>query len=785
MILTNMDITKELGQNFLDFSYEANCQRAFADARDGLKPGQRACLWEMFTKGYASNKPHVKSAKISGGVIASWWPHGDQAIYDTFARMSQPWINNIPEVDWHGANGSIQISGEPAASRYTEARLSKTTEEGMLAGIKKHNVPMIQNFSEDDEWPQVFPALLPRLMINGCQGIGSTIANVWLPHSLSDIARIINNYLSTGEIDYTDIAPSFPTGGIIINKNDLPTIYKTGKGKVVLRGKAEIKGKHILITEIPYQIYVEPFIAQIKELIEKDELTGISNILNKSDKKKLLIEIECDENPASVLNQLYKKTNLQKSYSANQYALVGKTPELLNLKQYLDIYLQHNYDCIKREYEFDLAKAKDRLEIVIGLIKALEDIDNIIALIKASESAAAACQNLIKKYNFTERQAKAIVDMKLGRLAHLEKIELNQEKEELTSTITECEGIIGSVDKQREIYLDRFNAFVKKYGKEERKTELTHIEIKPEEKEIAEVVPVDVVVVTTESGLIKKVPVSNFKVQKRGGKGVKSDDDAIMSAIKTNTIDYMMFFTQAGRMYRCVVDNIPDGTNTTKGVPINSLVKLESNEKVIAVTSLHRQKLPQFAIFVTKNGIIKKSFLSEYLGTKKNAGIAAIKLKEGDSVAKVSFQDDEDIILITKNGMSIKFGTKEIGAIGRTATGVVGIKLNEGDEVITALPIHKDTDMIGLFTSDGMGKKVSLNEFPLQGRGGKGTICYKLNQGVSIAGSAMLSDEDNILISGSKTSICISAKDVSSQGKAALGTIIIKDNLVKSITKFK
>jgi len=783
MIVTNMDITKELGQNFLDFSFEANCQRAFADARDGLKPGQRACLWEMFTKGYLSNKPHVKSAKISGGVIASWWPHGDTAIYETFARMSQPWINNIPEVDWHGANGSIQISGEPAASRYTEARLAKVTEEGMLEGIKKHNVPMIKNFSEDDEWPQVFPALLPRLMVNGCQGIGSTIANVWLTHSLSDVARIINNYLTTGEIDYSDIAPSFPSGGIIINKNDLPAIYKTGKGKVILRGRAEIKGKNILITEIPYQVYVEPFIAQIKELIEKDELNGISNILNKSDKKKLLIEIECDESPASVLTQLYRKTSFQKSYSANQYALVGKTPELLNLKQYLDIYLQHNYDCIKREHEFDLAKAKDRLEIVEGLIKALENIDNIIALIKASESAATACQNLIKKYNFTERQAKAIVDMKLGRLAHLEKIELNEEKTELTSTIAKCEEIIKNIDKQKEIYLNRFNSFVKKYGKEGRKTELTQIDIKPEEKEIAEVVPIDVVVVTTESGLIKKVPVSNFKVQKRGGIGVKSTDDAIMSAIKTNTVDYMMFFTQTGKMYRTIVDNIPDGTNTTKGVPINSLVKLESNEKVIAVTSLHRQKLPQFAIFITKQGIIKKSFLSEYLGAKKNAGIAALKLKDGDSVAKVSFQDDEDIIIITKNGMSIKFGTKEIGAIGRTATGVVGIKLNDNDEVVTALPVHKDTDTVGLFTSGGMGKKLNLADFPLQGRGGKGTTCYKLDPGVRIVGAAMLSDEDNILVSGTKSSICISAKDVPLQTKPSQGSIIVKNNLVNSITK--
>lgn len=777
--IKNIDLTEELGQNFLDFSQEANINRAFADARDGLKPGQRACLWEMFTKGYLSNKPHVKSAKISGGVIASWWPHGDTAIYETFARMSQSWINNIPEVDWHGANGSIQISGEPAASRYTEARLAKVTEEGMLSGIKKHNVPMIKNFSDDEEWPQVFPALLPRLMINGCQGIGSTIANVWLPHSLSDIARIVNNYLSTGEIDYTDIAPNFPTGGVIINKNDLPIIYKTGKGKVVLRGKAEIKGKNILITEIPYQVYVEPFITQIKELIEKDELTGISNILNKSDKKKLLIEIECEEPPASVLTQLYRKTNFQKSYSANQYALVGKTPELLTLKQYLDIYLQHNYDCIKKEYEFDLNKAKDRLEIVIGLIKALEDIDNIIALIKASESASAATVNLIKKYQFSERQAKAIVDMKLGRLAHLEKIELNKEQEELTSTIANCEEVIKNVGKQKEIYLNRFNAFVKKY-KDERKTELTHIDIKPEEKEIAEVVPVDVVVVTTESGLIKKIPVANFKTQRRGGKGIKSNDDVVMSAIKTNTVDYMMLFSDKGKMYRIVVDNIPDGTSATKGVPINSLIQLEPNEKIIAVTSLHRQKLPQFVLFFTKQGMIKKSFLSEYLGAKRNAGIAALKLKEGDSVASVIFQDLEDIVVVTRNGMNIKFATKDIGAVGRNTMGVKAINLNEGDEILTALPVHKDTDSVAVFSVDGMGKKVELKEFTTQARGGKGTILYK---GI-LAGAAMVSDEDNILINGSKSSICISAKDISTQSKVGAGVIVIKNSKINSIAKF-
>ena len=777
--MSNISLEKELAQNFIDFSHEANCQRAFADARDGLKPGQRACLWEMFIKGYSSNKPHVKSAKISGGVIGSWWPHGDQAIYDTFARMSQSWINNIPEVDWHGANGSIQISGEPAASRYTEARLAKVTEEGMLAGIKKHNVPMKLNFSEDEEWPQVFPAILPRLMINGCQGIGSTIANVWLPHNLSDVARIITNYLATGEIDYDNIAPNFPTGGIIINKNELPIIYKTGKGKVILRGKAEIKDNKILITEIPYQVYVEPFIDQIKDLISKDEITGISNILNKSDKKRLLIEIECENSAASVLTQLYKKTNLQKSYSANQYALVGKTPELLNLKQYLDIYLQHNYDCIKREYEFDLNKAKDRLEIIEGLIKALEDIDNIIALIKASESAATAVQNLIKKYSFTERQAKAIVDMKLGRLAHLEKVELNDERKELISTIAKCEEIIGSVDKQKEIYTTRFTSFVNKYGKEPRKTELAQIEVPKEQKEIAEVVPEDVVVVTTQSGLIKRVPLASFKIQKRNTKGIKSEDDIILSTIKTNTIDTMMFFSNKGVMYRTLVDNIPVGSISVKGVPINSLVKLADDENIIAVSSLHRKSTPEFVIFITKNGVVKKSYLEEYLKTNRNSGIQALKLAEGDSLTSVIFQDEEDLLLISKEGMSIRFKTSDIAPIGRVAAGVKGMKLKEDDYVITAMPIHKESDKVAIITTNGLGKKVSLSEFTVQGRNGKGNIISQ----TQVAGAAMVDDEDNILMIGKPNNLCISAKDMPETTRVAQGNKMIKMGLVMSISK--
>lgn len=444
-----ININQELHQNFLDFSYEANSARAFADARDGLKPGQRACLWEMYDKKYSSNKAHVKSAKISGGVIANWWPHGDAAIYDTFARMSQSWINNVPEVDWHGANGSIQISGEPAASRYTEARLAKSTEDGLLFNINKHNVPMKMNFSEDAEWPEVFPAIYPRLMVNGCQGIGSTIANVWLPHNLSELIILIDNYISNGNLDYSKLAPDFPTGGVIINKDDLKPIYETGKGKVILRAKTEIKGNIIYITEIPYQVYVEPLIDQIKKLVIDNTIPDINNILNKSGRNKLLIEIECDKDPYKVLNQLFKNSDLQKSFSANQFALIGKTPELLTLKKYIDVFIKHNITCIDNEIQYDLKKAIDRLEIVEGLLKALEDIDNIITLIKASDNAADAERKLIAKYSLTARQAKAITDMKLGRLAKLEKIELEKEKAELNNSITNNQALLSNESKKQ------------------------------------------------------------------------------------------------------------------------------------------------------------------------------------------------------------------------------------------------------------------------------------------------------------------------------------------------
>ena len=778
--MTTNDIKNELGVNFIEYSYAVNSDRAIPDARSGLKPVAKRILWSAYEKGYTFSKPHVKSARIVGDTMSAYHPHGDSSIYLAMVRLSQPWVLRYVLIDFHGSNGNESGDG-PAAARYTEARLSKLAEDGLLQGIKKKNVDFIPNYDETMDEPVTLPAIFPNLLCNPNMGIGVAMACSWLPHNLCEVAQAIYDYLDGKEPMLP--GPDFPTGGIIINKNDIPGIMRTGHGSVKVRARYKVEKNNIVFYEIPYGETIEGLLSEIGEVCNKKEIEGITEIRDESNKKGIRIVIECGKgvNPDSIANKLYSKTNLQASISYNQVALVDKTPTELNLKQCIEIYVNHNVDCLIKETNTNLEEARERAEVVAGLLKALEDIDNIIKLIRGSQDGAEAKEKLIK-LGFTERQAKAILAMRLSSLTKLDRVELNKEAQALSEQIDYYTLLLESKEEQLKVIRDRLQTIVKKYG-DARRTELMHIEIPKEEKEIAEVVPIDVVVVTTQSGLIKKVPVSSYKVQRRGGKGVKSEDDAVMSTIKTNTVDYMMFFTNTGKMYRTVVDNIPDGTNATKGVPINSLVQLDQNEKVIAVTSLHRTTLPKFAIFITRQGMFKKTFLNEYLGAKRNAGIAAIKLREGDSVAAVSFQDDEEMIIISKNGMSIRFATKDIGAIGRLSIGVKGINLAEDDEVVAALPVHKETDKLAIFTANGLGKKVELKEFMIQGRGGKGTITSKVSETGNVVGAAMVSDEDNILVTGNKTSICFSAAEVSSGSKASNGNMVIKDNRIISITK--
>jgi len=778
-----IDILKEIHDNFVNYAYEVNSQRAFPSVVDGLKPGQRACLWEFYTKGYTSNKPHVKSAKASGGIIGSWWPHGDTAIYETFARMSQPWINNIPEIDWHGANGSIKGGPEPASARYTEARLSKAAEDGFFTNIKKDVVNMIPNFSEDDEWPEVLPAIFPRLFVNGSQGIGYTIANSWLPGNLNEFFEKVKQYCKTGDIDYENIYPDFPSGGIIINKDELKEIYLTGKGKAVVRAKTEIDGNSILITELPYQVYVEPLINSIKELVNKEEITGIRDIYNKCDKNNLLIEIECDGAPKVVLNKLFTMTELQKTYNANQYAMITKVPELLNLKQYIEAYVKHNIACLIREYQFDLNKAEERLEIVNGLLKALTEIDKIIKTIRSSENEQKAIDALIAM-GYTPAQAKAITDMRLGKLAHLEGVSLEKEQQELADLKNKCATFIASPEVQIKEFLRRLGVFVKNYGYP-RHTQITQIEEpKEEEKETINVEPEQCMVIMTESGYIKRIPATSFRAQKRNGIGVKTQDDITLATIRTNTVDKLLVFTNKGMLYRLLVNDIPVGTNSTKGTAIKALVDMDANEQVETIYSVYRGTEAQFVLFVTKQGIIKKTPLFEYMGTKKKNGIAALKLKDGDSLVAATIISDENILLASSGGKLIRLDTKEIGISSRISTGVKGMNLGDDEEVVAVAAIRDPKDDIALFTENGYGKRLHPTEFTVQGRGGKGIIGFKIdNIRGPLVGIAMVNDEDLILLSGTTNAICIPCSSIPVSTRVAKGVIMIKDNKVVSVSK--
>lgn len=775
------DLIKELGTNFIEYAVAVNTDRAIPDATSGLKPVARRILWSSFESGRTFSKPHVKAARIVGDVMGAYHPHGDSSIYGALVRLSQNWVMRYPLIDWHGNNGNIAGDGA-AHMRYTEARLSKLAEEGMLNGLKKRNVDFIPNYSEDAEEPVTLPSIFPNLLCNPNTGIGVAMACNWLPHNLGEVAQAIYYYIDGKEPMLP--GPDFPTGGIVINKNDIPNILRTGHGSVKVRGKYKVEGQNLVFYELPYGVSTENLLSEIGVVCDNKEIEGISDIRDESNKKGLRIVICCQKgyDPDNIAKKLFLKTDLQTSISYNQVALINKTPTELNLKDCVKIYLDHNIQCLIKEINFDLEKAEARLHIVKGLLIALEDIDNVIALIKTSSSGETARTKLMDKYKIDEVQAKSILAMRLSSLARLEKIELEAEKDGLDRDIETYNKILGSEYEQINIIKDRLAEIVKKYG-DARRTELAHIEIKPEEKEIETVTPEDVVVILSQTGEIKRVAKSSFRTQRKGGKGVKSEDDAVLDTIATNTIDTLLVFTDTGKMYRLLVDSIPAGTNASKGVRIGTLINLEPNEKVIAITSLERKNNKKYVVFITKKGLFKKTLLEEYTKTKRTTGIAAINIKDGDSIASIELMDEEDMIIVTKNGMSIHFETKDIASIGRVTAGVKAIKLADDDEVLAGLPIRNNNDTVAVFSSLGCAKRTELSEFPLQGRGGKGVVIYKATPGTGeVIGAAMVSDEDNVLLVG-KTSICISAQDIPVLGRPATGNIMIKNGKVNSIVR--
>lgn len=782
-------ITDEVEQSMLDYGMSIITDRALPSAEDGLKPVNRRILYDMFDKGYMNNKKFVKCAQPVGDTMGRFHPHGDSSIYGALAWMSQEWNMRYPLIAWHGNNGS-RDGDEPAAYRYTECKLSKIGEE-MLADIKKNTVDWQNAYTDEEQEPVYLPGRIPNLIVNGTSGIAWAMACSFAPHNLTEVMSAAVHVLENPECEVKEIlnfitGPDFPTGGLVVNKDELPTAYLTGKGRARIRGEYTIesdkKGDTIVFTSIPYKVSKEVLIVKIDELCNEGKINGIAAIRDESNKDgvRFVIELEKGVSAEPVVQKLFKLTPLENTYSFNQVALVDKKPVLVNMKQLIQSYIEHQKDVLLRKTKFDLEKIKARIHILEGLLIALEDIDNVIALIKKSESAAVAKTNLMAKYNLSEAQAKAILDMKLSRLARLEKIEIEEEKKEKLLEADRLETILKNpVPELKNIFED-----VKKTYGDARRTTITQAAVTKEEKEIEFVEPEKCVVIMTEGGLIKRVPATSFRTQKRNGKGVKSQDDITQAVIRTNTIDSLMIFTNKGRMYRLLVDEIPVGTNATKGQSIKSLVAMEKDEEASIIYSIYRETDAKYVLFVTKNGVVKKTALEEYVKTKKKTGIAAITIKDGDELAAVTLVKDEPLMVLTGKGMGIKFGSLEVSATSRATSGVKGMALNEGDYVVAALPIRNANDSLAVFVESGLGKKISLDEFVTQKRGGKGIITYKTNEKTGdVTSAALISDEDNLLVCGLASSICVSATEIPSAGRVSIGNQILKGTKLLSVTK--
>lgn len=687
-----IDILEELSSNFLVSSLDTNMARAFPDVRDGLKPGQRACLWEMYHKKYLSSKPHVKSAKISGGVIATWWPHSDVTIYETFTRMSQPFIENVPEIDFHGANGNIILGGDAAANqRYTEARLAGVVEDGMFYGINKNNVDMTLNFSEEEEWPKVLPAVFPRLLVNGAQGIGVSISNTWIGHNFNETAELIDKYIKTGELDTNSYYPDFPTGGTIINKDELGVINRTGKGKVIVEANYRINKQEIDFYEMPYQVYIEPVIEQIKEAVEAEKIQGIKEVLNKSDKKKISLTIVCERGyePEKVVESLFNVTDLRKQYNANQNGIVSKTPILLTLQQTIDAYISHNIDCIVREHEYDLEKALKRIHILEGLILAVENIDDVIDIIRYD---GAVPMTLCMRFKLDPEQVKAILDMKLAKLSRLETDKLVQEKKEKEEIAARCEFVIANEDEQKNILCERLSSLAKKYPSP-RKTKVIQkkiVKTTAKKSGKTEFVPETVVVEVTDNGYLKVIPMKSYRTSKNK-----------IFSMKTQNDDYLKLFSNKGKMFRIPLKTAKMCGSGDKGTALGSILQMDMGEKILFADLEAASKICDYVLFVTKNGLVKKTDTQEYSGTTGNLrGLKAMNLKDNDEIVFIDCGTEDDNITIATETHQIYFSSNDVSYQGKAASGVKGI----------------NTESHVSYVSLGVNKNLTL-----QKRGGKGS----------------------------------------------------------------
>ena len=797
--ISEVGLKKTMERSYIDYAMSVIAARALPDVRDGLKPVQRRILHSMIELNNGPDKPHRKCARIVGDTMGKYHPHGDSSIYDALVKLAQDWNTRYPLVDGHGNFGSEDGDGA-AAMRYTEARLSKISME-MLADINKDTVDFVPNFDETEKEPTVLPSRFPNLLVNGTTGIAVGMATNIPPHNLKEVigatVKIIDNRIeedretSIDEIMQIIKGPDFPMGAEILGRRGIEEAYRTGRGKIKVRAVTDIEtmpnGKHkIVVTELPYMVNKALLIQKIVELVKTKRVDGITDVRDESSREgiRVVIELKKDTNANVLLNQLYKHTQLQDTFGVNMLALVDGVPKILNISQMLGYYLKHQEDVVTRRTKYDLNKAEERAHILKGLLIALDNIDEVINIIRSSKSVQDAKNSLIERFGLTEIQAQAIVDMRLRALTGLEREKLEAEYKELMDKISYLKAILADEKKLLGVIKDELLVISQKYG-DERRTALGRDVDEVTDEELIE--RENIVIAMTKLGYIKRMPEDLFKAQNRGGKGIRGmqtiDEDYIENLIVTTTHNYLMFFTNTGRVYRLKGYEIPEAGRTARGVAIVNLLQLQAGEKITAVIPLKSYEDGKYLFMATRNGMVKKTDILEYQNVRKT-GLTAIVLRDNDELIEVKATNgDDDIFLITKNGMSIRFNEKDVRQTGRTSMGVKGIHLGK-DDIVISMQMSSQGEKILLVTENGMGKRTLISEFSVQNRGGKGVKCYKITEKTGdLVGAKIVTDENDVMIITTEGIIIRTSCDgISTLGRVTSGVKIINlnyDNNVK------
>lgn len=794
--IKEVDLSKEMRKSFLDYAMSVIVSRALPDVRDGMKPVHRRILFGMNELGVYADKAFKKSARIVGEVMGKFHPHGDSAIYDSMVRMAQDFSYRYPLVDGHGNFGSIDGDGA-AAMRYTEARMSKIAME-MLKDIGKDTVKFIDNYDGSEREPEVLPCKFPNILVNGATGIAVGMATNIPPHNMGEVIDGILALIKNPDISIEGLmtyikGPDFPTGGCIMGLSQVRKAYMTGNGTIIVRAKHEIRdmenGKQeIIVNEIPYQVNKSRLIERIAETVKNKLVDGITDLRDESNREgiKIVIELRRDANANVILNNLYKHTQMQITYGINMLALVRGVPKVLNIKEVLQHYLDHQIDVITRRTKYDLDKAEARAHILEGLIVALNNIDEVIQLIKKSKTTEDATIGLMKVFNLTETQAKAILDMKLQRLTALEIDKIKEELAELKKFIQECKEILKSHERKLRIIVNELQDIRDRFG-DERRTEINlNDELDIEDEDL---IPVeDVIITITSKGYVKRMSVDAYKVQNRGGKGVigakMSDDDIVERVLFASSHDTLLFFSTFGKIYKLRAFQIPYSSRTAKGLPIVNLLNFEENEKLTAVLNVEPNSDKEgFLLFATRQGIIKKTEISAFKNIRTN-GIIALILNEGDELFDVAITDGEkDIILGTSNGKAIRFSESDIRPMGRISAGVRGIKVEDHEIVVGMAVVNTDADEIIVVTEKGYGKRTNVDDFRVQIRGGKGVKALNMTEknGKLVALTTVRGDEDLIVITDKGMVIRTHLDQILTIGRDTQGVRLIMLNEGQSV----